>query len=107
MRILTLFIIFIISLSSVYAEDLNNYDSLELHVKVNGELQVVPESNSYTLDYISSELSFFPRTNDFQEKCLLGQPWRLAIKMIDEGGWILRNDIVWAKQAALYWDRIK
>lgn len=67
MKILTLFVIFILSLTSVYAEDLNNYDSLELHVKVNGELQVVQESSSYTIDYISSELSFFPRTNDFQE----------------------------------------
>jgi DNA modification methylase len=30
-------------------------------------------------------------------KCLLGIPWRIALKMIDEQGWILRNDIIWHK----------
>jgi len=30
-------------------------------------------------------------------KCLLMQPERLAIRMIDEQGWILRNSIVWFK----------
>src|SRR3990167_7475984 len=32
------------------------------------------------------------------EKSLIGQPWRLALKLIDDGKWILRADIVWAKQ---------
>ena len=35
------------------------------------------------------------------EKCLLGQPWRLAIKLVDEGGLILRQDIIWCKQVYL------
>ena len=54
---------------------------------------------------ISKEYQGRARTNDFQKKSLLGQPWRLAIKMIDEGGWILRNDIVWAKQIYLHSER--
>lgn len=35
------------------------------------------------------------------EKCMLMQPERLAIKMIDEQGWILRNKIKWAKQVLI------
>ncbi|KKK52910.1 hypothetical protein LCGC14_3100160, partial [marine sediment metagenome] len=31
------------------------------------------------------------------DKCLLMQPHRLAIRMIDEQGWILRNEIIWHK----------
>jgi len=38
-----------------------------------------------------------PKQN-LSEKCMLMQPERLAIKMIDEQGWILRNKIKWAKQ---------
>jgi len=30
------------------------------------------------------------------QKCLLGIPWRLALRLIDDG-WILRNDIIWYK----------
>ena len=67
MKIFILFFVFIASLTSVYAEDLNTYGSLELQVNVNGGLQVVQESSSYTLDYISSELSFFPNNDGFQD----------------------------------------
>lgn len=35
------------------------------------------------------------------DKCLLMQPERLAIKMIDEQGWILRNKVKWAKQVLI------
>ena len=35
------------------------------------------------------------------QKCLLMQPERLAIKMIDEQGWILRNKIKWTKQVLI------
>lgn len=33
---------------------------------------------------------------DYTAKCLMGVPWRLAFKLI-EGGWMLRNDIIWHK----------
>ena len=39
------------------------------------------------------------------QKCMLMQPERLAIKMIDEQGWILRNKIKWCKQVLLYKER--
>lgn len=35
------------------------------------------------------------------QKCMLMQPERLAIKMIDEQSWILRNKIKWAKQVLI------
>jgi len=34
--------------------------------------------------------------DSYKEKQLLGIPWRIALKMIDDG-WILRNDIIWYK----------
>ena len=30
----------------------------------------------------------------YNNKCLLGVPWRVALSMMDDG-WILRNDIIW------------
>ncbi len=40
------------------------------------------------------------------EKCLLMMPERIAINMIDNQGWILRNKIKWAKQVYLFKDKI-
>lgn len=34
--------------------------------------------------------------DSYQNKTLLGIPWRIALKMIDDG-WILRNDVIWNK----------
>jgi len=36
-----------------------------------------------------------------QAKCLLGIPWRLVLRLIDEQGWILRNAIIWHKPNAM------
>jgi DNA modification methylase len=33
----------------------------------------------------------------YQNKTLLALPWRVAILMMDEQGWILRNDVIWNK----------
>lgn len=33
----------------------------------------------------------------YHNKSLAGIPWRVALRMIDEQGWILRNDVVWNK----------
>ena len=42
--------------------------------------------------------SFWLNLGDaYQEKCLLGIPWRVALAMIDEQGWVLRNSVVWNK----------
>ena len=42
--------------------------------------------------------SFWLNVGDsYQKKQLLAIPWRIAIAMMDEQDWILRNDIVWNK----------
>lgn len=42
--------------------------------------------------------SFWLNIGDsYHQKCLLGIPWRIVIKMIDEQGWILRNEVIWNK----------
>lgn len=42
--------------------------------------------------------SFWLNVGDsYAKKSLVGIPWRLAIAMLDDQGWILRNDVVWSK----------
>ena len=42
--------------------------------------------------------SFWLNIGDtYWKKNLLGIPWRLALALTDEQGWILRNDVVWNK----------
>ncbi len=42
--------------------------------------------------------SFWLNIGDsYSDKCLLGIPWRLAINLMDEQGWILRNSVIWHK----------
>lgn len=42
--------------------------------------------------------SFWLNMGDtYINKCLPGIPWRIALKMIDDQGWILRNSIIWNK----------
>src|SRR3990167_10397856 len=47
----------------------------------------------------------FKTVRDVSEKCLLMMPERLALKMIDEQGWILRNKIKWVKQIYIHKDK--
>jgi len=42
--------------------------------------------------------SFWLNIGDtYKNKTLIGIPWRIAIKMMDEQGWILRNEVIWNK----------
>lgn len=42
--------------------------------------------------------SFWLNIGDaYSKKCLLGIPWRIALGMTDQQGWILRNSVVWNK----------
>ncbi len=36
----------------------------------------------------------------FQDKCLLGMPWRVALALTEDG-WLLRSDIIWHKTNAM------
>lgn len=47
---------------------------------------------------LKDEGSFWLNIGDsYKSKRLLGIPWRVAIELIDEQGWILRNNIIWNK----------
>jgi site-specific DNA-methyltransferase (adenine-specific) len=63
-------------------------------------------------DYISNLLAIFTETkrilkstgsfwlnlgDTYRKKTLLGIPWRIALKLTDEQGWILRNSVIWNK----------
>jgi DNA modification methylase len=42
--------------------------------------------------------SFWLNMGDsYQNKTLVGIPWRIALKLTDEQGWILRNSVIWSK----------
>jgi len=42
--------------------------------------------------------SFWLNIGDtYRDKSLVGIPWRVALAMTDQQGWILRNDVVWHK----------
>jgi site-specific DNA-methyltransferase (adenine-specific) len=42
--------------------------------------------------------SFWLNIGDtYQDKQLLGIPWRVALELTDNQGWILRNDVIWNK----------
>lgn len=41
-------------------------------------------------------------TQGMNPKSMLGVPWRIALKMMDEQGWILRSDVKWIKQIYLH-----
>lgn len=44
------------------------------------------------------EGSFWLNIGDtYYQKSLLGLPWKIAIAMMDEQGWKLRNDVIWSK----------
>ena len=47
---------------------------------------------------LKDEGSFWLNIGDsYQNKGLVGVPWRTAFKLIDEQGWILRNSVIWNK----------
>lgn len=42
--------------------------------------------------------SFWLNLGDtYHQKSLAGIPWRVALRLIDEQGWLLRNDVIWHK----------
>ncbi len=45
---------------------------------------------------LTDDGSFWLNLGDkYNNKALMGMPWRVAIALIDNGGWILRNDVIW------------
>lgn len=63
-------------------------DYIDIMLKVTAELyRVLKKSGSFWLNI----------GDTYKDKKLLGVPWRLAIKMEDQQGWIMRNEIIWNK----------
>lgn len=47
---------------------------------------------------LKPEGSFWLNIGDtYQDKGLVGVPWRIALELIDRQGWILRNSVIWNK----------
>jgi site-specific DNA-methyltransferase (adenine-specific) len=47
---------------------------------------------------LKSSGSFWLNIGDtYQDKRLLGIPWRVALELTDNQGWLLRNDVIWNK----------
>ena len=66
-----------------------NYNSF-----IDNLLQVIYEIKRI----LKQEGSFWLNIGDtYKNKSLVGIPWRIAIKMMDEQGWILRNEVIWNK----------
>jgi site-specific DNA-methyltransferase (adenine-specific) len=66
----------------------------ECALYINNLLQIICEIKRI----LKHEGSFWLNIGDtYKNKTLLGIPWRIAIRMIDEQGWILRNEVVWNK----------
>jgi len=66
----------------------NYKDYITILLRIFSELKrVIKDTGSFWLNIGDS----------YKNKRLLGIPWRLAIGMIDEQGWILRNEVIWNK----------
>lgn len=74
----------------------------------NGGIGLETDSNGFIINLLDvfSEVkrvlkdsgSFWLNIGDsYADKRLIGIPWRLAIRMIDEQGWTLRNSVIWNK----------
>lgn len=74
----------------------------------NGGIGLEQEYNAY-LDHLCAVFSEVKRVlkptgsfwlnigDSYAGKRLLGIPWRLAIRLMDEQGWVLRNSVIWNK----------
>lgn len=68
--------------------ELDYSDYLHNMLQITSELyRVLKKSGSFWLNI----------GDTYRNKELLGIPWRLAIKMEDEQGWVMRNEIIWNK----------
>jgi site-specific DNA-methyltransferase (adenine-specific) len=71
-----------IGLESDYKEYIKNICAIFLELK-----RVLKDTGSFWLNIGDS----------YKSKHLLGIPWRVAFELIDNQGWIMRNEIIWHK----------
>lgn len=59
-------------------------------------------STAKTINYKEAMTKSFVQSKTIlPNKCLIGIPWRLALKLVDEGRWVLRNNVIWSKPNAM------
>jgi hypothetical protein len=81
-KILLIILLLLIPLA-LAEENLYLYDSLEMQLNVNGEFDLVPESDSASVKNVKTELLLFPQDN-----------YRQKILNIDTNGDLMKNKIV-------------
>ena len=65
----SLVLIFFLLISTVFAQDFQNSKSLKIDIDVEGGIEIIPESSSYSIRSINVNLSFFPK-DSFNQKVL-------------------------------------
>lgn len=65
--IFTVFMLFLIGTAVTSAENLYQYDSLDINLKVNGQINLVPENSGSTVKEASAELLLYPKESYRQE----------------------------------------
>lgn len=60
------FFVFLLVISMVNSQDLNNYESITVESKINSKLNIDYKEDNYKLDYVIANLTFFPINNEFQ-----------------------------------------
>ena len=66
MRWLINCVVFLLVLNIVNAQDFNDYKSLGIQSKFNSNLELEYLEPNYKIDYVNTNLTFFPRKNEFQ-----------------------------------------
>lgn len=66
MRKTIYFILFFLVINIVVAQEFNDYKSLEIESKFSSKLKLDYLEDNYKLDYVTANLTFFPRNNEFQ-----------------------------------------
>jgi len=64
-----LLLMFLVLVNSVFAQDFQNSESLRISVDIKGNIEIIPESPSYSIKSVGVNLSFFPE-GDFNQKVL-------------------------------------
>lgn len=76
---------FLLCFSLVSAEDYYNKESLDINLKLDSEINMVPSSDSYSVSKVETKLYFYPQ-NDFQQEVV---ELRTNPSSFEENGYLL------------------
>ncbi|MEK6907430.1 MAG: transglutaminase-like domain-containing protein [Nanoarchaeota archaeon] len=66
MRVINYFIVFLLFTGIASAQNFNDYSSLEIQSNFSSKLSLEYKESNYKIDYVTANLNFFPRNNEFQ-----------------------------------------